>query len=457
MLKRTTLLALLLVGLSACKNDEPEAPTPTHPTRTEPAIAVDDKPGDTAAKPTDAKPQTPEFKSRANIETKLDIKRDKKKIEGLGKDYKQHLNAGRKLVKKRDYTGALASFDKALAIDPNDARALSEISWAAFLGKDLDRAEQAGRDSVRFSKDDKIKGASLYNLGRVAEERGQIDEAIRHYKDSLLVRENKIVRQRIAKLEESPDAGKGAKIKISDCGLTHVPEAKSFQDVCPHVADELGIPAANCKGPTDEDGSTWTVTHTLTPGDDIKTVSLATMYADSDFSEYVYIGIETSEGWFAMQATWIYNPGAFGIYEELTALDLNPRQLVAGGPTELLLEYKHDRSDSDMGIDEFESEHVDRVVAIGLDGDKPVILADLLRAKSYQRDRMGMMEEDEVEKDLQTEGLPIKNESGATVNFDGSGKVEVGAVKDQKSSHAAGAYSLGDAAVTKCNSRYHLW
>lgn len=457
MLERTALFAILLVGLSACKNDAPQPSAPTPPASEAPATADGSKTEEATDKPAVEEPKTPKFKSRANIETRLDITRDKKKVEGLGKSYKQHLSEGRKLVKKRDYTGALASFDKALAIDPNDARALSEISWAAFLGEDLDRAAQAGRDSVRFSKDDKVKGASLYNLGRVAEERGQLDEAIRHYKDSLLVRENKIVRQRIAKLEASPDAGSKVKLKISDCGFTHVPTANSFQDICPHIADELGIPEANCEEPTDEDGSTWTITHTLTPGDDIKTVSLATMYADGDFSEYVYIGIETSQGWFAMQATWIYNPGAFGIYEELTALDLTPRQLVAGGSTELLLEYKHDRSDSDMGIDEFESEHVDRIIAVGLSGGKPIVLADLLRAQSYQRDRMGMMGADELESDLQTEGLPIKNERGATVNFDGSGKVEVGAVKDQKPSHAAGTYSLGDAKVTKCNSRAQLW
>jgi tetratricopeptide (TPR) repeat protein len=117
------------------------------------------------------------------------------------KQYKEALNRGRGLQKKKDWAGAIAAFEQALAAIPNDATAYSEISQCGFLKKDYKLSEEAARKSVAFATSPKVRAASLYNLGRVQEERGEKAAAIESYSQSLLDRPNKTVRERLLKLD----------------------------------------------------------------------------------------------------------------------------------------------------------------------------------------------------------------------------------------------------------------
>jgi tetratricopeptide (TPR) repeat protein len=114
---------------------------------------------------------------------------------------KEAIARGRALVKKGDYTQAVKAFEEAVAVAPDDPTALSELGLAAFKANDLPRAEQASRKSVTAATSPNLRAASLYNLGRVQEARGEKAAAVESYARSLKDRPNKIVRERLLGLD----------------------------------------------------------------------------------------------------------------------------------------------------------------------------------------------------------------------------------------------------------------
>lgn len=109
----------------------------------------------------------------------------------------RELNRGRTLAKAKDWQGALAAFDKALALAPDDARVLSEVGWAALQANDLNRADAANKRGLANASEPKARAAILYNTGRVAEARDQKDAARRAYTESLSLRESAEVKKRL--------------------------------------------------------------------------------------------------------------------------------------------------------------------------------------------------------------------------------------------------------------------
>ncbi len=106
------------------------------------------------------------------------------------------LDEGRKKTRAKDYTGALADFDRALALSPDDGRVLSEIGYAAMLAGDHTRAESANRQALRVVHDPLLRAQILYNAGRSAEAKGEKEAARNLYGESLGLRENAEVRRR---------------------------------------------------------------------------------------------------------------------------------------------------------------------------------------------------------------------------------------------------------------------
>lgn len=119
------------------------------------------------------------------------------------KSYEAALKQGNKLLDAKKYEEALATFRVALEFKPDDARALSEISWAAFQAGEMDAARDAARAAIAGADDKKLEAAALYNLGRVEEHEGNTDAARRAYSESLALRPNKTVRKRLAALMDN--------------------------------------------------------------------------------------------------------------------------------------------------------------------------------------------------------------------------------------------------------------
>ena len=95
----------------------------------------------------------------------------------------------------------------ALALaDDSNARKLVDDGWRAYKKHDLDRAEQLTRQALIEVSDYEARGAALYNLGRVLEDRNDKAGAIAAYRESLGVRRNATVRARLATLDAAPPA-----------------------------------------------------------------------------------------------------------------------------------------------------------------------------------------------------------------------------------------------------------
>jgi hypothetical protein len=111
------------------------------------------------------------------------------------------LNEGRKLSQAKDWAGAIKAFDRALAVAPDDVRVLSELGWAAFQANELSRAETANKRALANAKSPKLRAPILYNMGRVAEARGDKKAAVKAYAESLALRDNAEVKKRLGALD----------------------------------------------------------------------------------------------------------------------------------------------------------------------------------------------------------------------------------------------------------------
>lgn len=108
----------------------------------------------------------------------------------------RHLTEGRRLSKRKDFQGAIAELDRALAIAPKDGEVLAELGWAAFQAKDYERAKTANRQALTNTSDPKLRAQILYNTGRVAEEQKDKESARVAYGESLSLRDNAEVEKR---------------------------------------------------------------------------------------------------------------------------------------------------------------------------------------------------------------------------------------------------------------------
>ncbi|MBK9070051.1 MAG: tetratricopeptide repeat protein [Myxococcales bacterium] len=101
----------------------------------------------------------------------------------------QHLKLGREAYGKRgDYAAALTSFEPASAVAADDATVLNEVALAALMTGDYGKAETAAKRALDVAADNKLKGAASYNLGRLAQVRGRLQEAASYYLQSLQLR-----------------------------------------------------------------------------------------------------------------------------------------------------------------------------------------------------------------------------------------------------------------------------
>ena len=93
------------------------------------------------------------------------------------KAYQQALGRGRLATKAHQWTAAIAAFDGALAVIPDDPRAHSERGYASLLSNDLDGAEKDFRAAEGRQSDKKLEAQIYFNLGLVAEGKGQEEAA----------------------------------------------------------------------------------------------------------------------------------------------------------------------------------------------------------------------------------------------------------------------------------------
>jgi tetratricopeptide (TPR) repeat protein len=351
-------------------------------------------------------------------------KPSKEELAKARKRYLKKLNEGRTLTKAKKYAEGIATYREALEVDPDDPTLLAELGWAAFLSGDLQLARRTSHMALRYARSDRQRGMLLYNLGRIAEEDGMKELAAGHYRASLERRDNETVKKRLAALDppEPPEQrgiafiGEG----LADLGAvctelkTRCDEVVLF-DPEEHCSCEV-VAEVDAADPSQEGGGGAPVKALL--------VRLGDPGEWDGMNFALHLAVFGADGKLALTdfIAWSYNPGAFGIWEQLEAPKVETRQLVPGGPPEFLVELSKSRMDRDMGINEVEDESSKTVVVCAVLEGKPRCTEPLVRSHSYTRE---IEFEDEDEAIEHTEGLPIRSIYEAAIEFDDVGKVSV--------------------------------
>ena len=93
--------------------------------------------------------------------------------------YRAALQRGRVATDKKDYKTAIAAFDEAIAARKDDPRAISERGYAKLLAKDYDGAEKDLLFAQKRAAGASLQGSIWFNLGLIAEARG--DKTAAHH------------------------------------------------------------------------------------------------------------------------------------------------------------------------------------------------------------------------------------------------------------------------------------
>ena len=319
-----------------------------------------------------------------------------KQANDLSKQFRTKLDEGRKQTKAGKFDEGIKLYHEALAIEPSNPAALAELGWAAFQAKQLELAQGASSQALTFSRKPEQQGMILYNLGRIAEARAEIDVAIANYRESLVRRPNATVQTRLDGLLASntvaavaPGLAKlasGVADLDAACKLLIDEESENL-----FMLDEGGCGCTTVQGKPDEG---WAL---LEVGDQ-----------DNSGNALWFPAIKTSSGWvvFASIAS-LYNPGAFGIFEELQWSEAKYEDLLPGGELEWVLGFSMERTDSDMGINEFEAESAAATLVCTREGADAWCTEPMLSAYSYSREIEFAGEEYEGEDAIDHAGLPI--------------------------------------------------
>ena len=249
--------------------------------------------------------------------------------------YVTALKAARAAQKAGNLVKAVAQFDAAIIAWPDDPRALGERGWARYKQGKLVEAQADLMAALARTSNGDQRGAQLYNLGRVHEAAGRAPQAIAAYRASNTARPHPVVRKRLATLTKAPTA------VLASQQLTPI---KSLAAFCASVDTELE------EGEKPECKKTESKSGTLIAWNGV----IAYVYEHSTgLGERTFhlIFEMPSKQKYAKEAVFTeYNPGAFGIHEEIEDMRLFFTE------DTVILHTKKQRSDSDMGDNEIEME-----------------------------------------------------------------------------------------------------
>src|SRR5690606_15115195 len=107
------------------------------------------------------------------------------------------LSRGRERTRAGAHDEAVAAFDDALAAIPRDPRALSGRGYARLLAGDLPSAEADLQAALAGGPPRSLEAAIDFNLGLVAEGRGDSVAALEYFRRSAVLRPTKAVGKKL--------------------------------------------------------------------------------------------------------------------------------------------------------------------------------------------------------------------------------------------------------------------
>lgn len=375
------LLLALALPLTACDGAPQDPPaTPVAPqAATTPATTT---PAATPTPPT-SQLAPPAAKPRRSARELALANFDRDSAREHARSFRDQLAAGRKAVKDKDYAAGITALTAALKLDPNHPAALAELGWAAYLAGDLATAQRHTERAIASDAPDRTRGAALYNLGRILEDRADKDGAAAAYQRSLALRPNDVVSKRLADLTragadatshtcdlERHDGAPPADLCAAFVARLSADEEFSRHECDPQdrepgevVVDAGGTPYGGDPrtkiAQTLPDGlrvAQFTVHHWMESGGSIDDTHLAILHADR---------------WYTTELGSAYNPGVGYIGAYLSVDSISLQDLVPGGRPELVITTTAESHDGDYGDNVLDSTTTREVAILGLDGDAP--------------------------------------------------------------------------------------
>jgi tetratricopeptide (TPR) repeat protein len=310
------------------------------------------------------------------------------------------MREGRARFRSKEYAAAQRAFDEARRLRPEDAATLSELGWAAFNAGDMARAEEATRASLARTSTANVRGATLYNLGRIEEAKGAKERALEAYEQSLRARPNATVLARVRSLEATrADALLPLRFDAAEGPFSSANAFCEKARVTPANPDEQRV---RCDA---ERTTLWTSDDTLpslgakAPYERVAFVSTFSSPGGATAEESEGAGLGEEAVRLVVRLAWgtfvspelatVYNPGAFGIWQSLSVERLEIVPGAEGAPPLVLVAYRHAAADSNLGGAEVYSEDSQFLMLCGAPGEKkplvctrPVLYA---QHSSYER------------------------------------------------------------------------
>lgn len=322
-----------------------------------------------------APPKTPKTVKRAKtVEDPKTIKRSKTKTVTRPKEdaaltpaqrkaWRTALNAAREAQRAGSLALAIRHFDAAIAVNPDDPRALGERGWAKYKQGDLAGAQADLMLALARTGDLDLRGSQLYNLGRVHEAASRVDQAVMSYRASLAARPHPAVRKRLEALLKAP---------VTPLDIQAAKPVGRLAALCAEaddVPDDDRAPRCTLSKPVATLGSVPVRTYTIE--EHLGQVTTHLIFDLPGGKRAVAKGVH-----------YEYNPGAFGISEETEFLRISADEGV------LHVHARKARHDSDMGLNEVEMETAETQAWCGLVGGAVHCTATLVTAYSGSRELM---------------------------------------------------------------------
>lgn len=373
---RTSLaVALLILACDRGAKDPPAAQT----VAATPVTPVDGKSTVAPATPEPVKPVKPHLSAKERASAGF----DRSAATAQASSFREQLAAGRQAVKDKKYAEGVTAFTAALKIDPNHAATLAELGWASYLAGDLDSARRFTEQAIAGDASDRTRGAALYNLGRILEDRSDRDGAAAAYQRSLALRPNDVVQTRLAGLTAA-----GASAVGHECDF-EVRPGRPPQDLCAALvrglpADELftahecaegftepGEVAVDAGGTPHGGEPTTKIDLEIDGGIKIAHFGVTNMLAAGGSDDAVHLAVLYADRWSVISLGSAYNPGVGYIGESFDVESIAARDLVPGGRPEVVITLGRERHDGDYSENSTVGSS-DRIVAVlGLDGEAP--------------------------------------------------------------------------------------
>lgn len=410
---------LLLVFLSACKPTDDAASSSTaakEPVAADKPVVTTSPTGEVADKPATPGDVTDKPASSDAARPSKPAALAPDKVRELRKQYSKLLDEGRTLTKADKLDEGMAKYRAALEIDPSNPTVLGELGWAQFKANALDDAQSTTMQALRLAQEDKARGMLLYNLGRIAEARTETEAAITYYRTSLEKRPgNATVQERLDTLLAGAVVAAPPPVGLDRIAGGVVDLDTACKLIINHSCLDFGG-NADPNSQEEYDRCTCEASLSATPTDD-DSWGLLTLKIGDWFQEVYFPAVKTSSGWVVFDdIEWAYNPGMAGIFEEVQFGPTTTAALLPGtAQPQLLITWKKDRSDTDMGVNEYETEHHEATLVCTREGEQAWCTKPLVSADSYTRDvEFPDMEEDPP---IEHVGLPVSIAYAATFEW----------------------------------------